>query len=142
MFKVSVCEWEQGATLIAELDKLWLQNRSNYIAPRNDPITKSDESAQWPFWSPDGAIIYYTTRRGLWAIGASGGTPELVLEGVTAAAIHADGKTFAYVRENKLWVGPLKGGQPKQFGRSPLPERRPTGNCSRTTALEFGLLPL
>jgi eukaryotic-like serine/threonine-protein kinase len=91
-------------------------------APEATQLTKSDESAQWPFWSPDGAIIYYTTRRGLWAIGASGGTPELVLEGVTAAAIHPDGKTFAYVRENKLWVGPLKGGQPKQFGRSPFPE--------------------
>jgi eukaryotic-like serine/threonine-protein kinase len=91
-------------------------------APEATQLSKSDESAQWPFWSPDGAIIYYSTRRGLWVIGASGGTPELVLEGVTAAAVHPDGRTFAYVRENKLWVSPLKGGQPRQFGRDPFPQ--------------------
>jgi len=91
-------------------------------APEATQLTKSGESAQWPFWSPDGAIIYYTTHSGLWAIGASGGTPELVLEGVTSAAVHPDGKTFTYVRENKLWLGPLRQGQPKQFGRSPFPE--------------------
>jgi serine/threonine protein kinase len=89
--------------------------------PEAAQLTKSSESAQWPFWSPDGSVIYYTTRGGLWAIGASGGTPELVLEGVTAAAAHSDGKTFAYLRENKLWAGPLRQGQPKQFGRDPFP---------------------
>jgi eukaryotic-like serine/threonine-protein kinase len=86
-------------------------------------LTKSNEHCNLPFWSPDGSTIYYTTRGGggLWAVGASGGTPELVLERATAAAIHPDGKTFAFVRERKLWVGPLKGEPPKEMGQAPFP---------------------
>jgi len=88
-------------------------------APDAEQLTKSAESCDWPFWSPDGSTIYYSTARGLWAVGASGGTPELALEKVTAAAIHPDGKTFALARDGKLWVGPLKG-QPRQLGQTPF----------------------
>ncbi|HEY7391639.1 MAG TPA: protein kinase [Bryobacteraceae bacterium] len=100
-------------------------------APEAAQLTRSTESAEWPFWSPDESVIYYTTRSGLWAVGASGGTPELLLEGVTAAAIHPDGKTFAYIRGNKLWMGLLKSSEAKVFGRDPFP------NAIRTGRLEF-----
>ncbi len=91
-------------------------------APEAAQLTRSAEDAEWPFWSPDESVIYYTTRSGLWAVAASGGTPELVLDGATAAAIHPDGKTFAYIRGNKLWIGPLQPSQAKPFGRDPFPD--------------------
>jgi Tol biopolymer transport system component len=40
-------------------------------------LTHGTDSASSPFWSPDGATIYFASRGGLWAVGASGGTPEL-----------------------------------------------------------------
>jgi Tol biopolymer transport system component len=85
-------------------------------------LTKSTESCVGIFWSPDGSIIYYTTDTGLWTVGASGGNPNLELEKVNAAAIHPDGKTFVFVRDGKLWVGPLRG-QARPFGQSPFPAR-------------------
>ena len=89
-------------------------------------LTKSNELCALPFWSPDGSTIYYTTRGGgLWAVGASGGTPELVVEHAAAATIHPDGKTFAFVRERKLWVGPLKGEPPKEMGQALFPANAP-----------------
>ncbi len=84
-------------------------------------LTKSAKSCAWPFWSPDGSTIYYTTTKGLWAVGASGGTPELVLENVASATIHPDGKTFAFLRDGRLWVGPLHG-QPKRIELGPTPQ--------------------
>ncbi len=88
-------------------------------APDAEQLTKSADSCNWPFWSPDGSTIYYTTARGLWAVGASGGNPELVLEKVGAATIHPDGKTFAFARDGKLWVGPLRG-DPRQLAQTPF----------------------
>jgi Tol biopolymer transport system component/predicted Ser/Thr protein kinase len=85
-------------------------------APDAAKLTKASETCRAPFWSPDGSTIYYTSSKGLWALGASGGSPELVLEKVTAATIHPDGTTFAFVRDGKLWVGALKG-QPKQIAQ-------------------------
>ncbi|HTC31956.1 MAG TPA: protein kinase [Bryobacteraceae bacterium] len=93
-------------------------------APDAAQLTKSAEACGWPFWSPDGSTIYYTTIKGLWAVGASGGTPELVLENVISAAIHPDGKTFAFMRDGRIWMGPLHG-RPRQveFSSSPLTEK-------------------
>ncbi len=89
-------------------------------APDAAQLTKSAEICTWPFWSPDGSTIYYTAPKGLWAVGSSGGTPELVLENVTSAAIHPDGKTFAVMRDGRLWVGPLHG-KPRQIELGPSP---------------------
>jgi Tol biopolymer transport system component/tRNA A-37 threonylcarbamoyl transferase component Bud32 len=71
------------------------------------------------FWSPDSATVYYSSKGSLWAIGVAGGTPELVMEKATDVALHPDGKTVAFNRENKTWTGELKGGVPKEL---PLPQ--------------------
>ena len=82
-------------------------------------ITKSSESCNLPFWSSSGSAIYYTTLSGLWEVGASGGVPELVLEKVTSASTHPDGKTLAFVRDGGLFIGQTKQ-DPNQFGRTIL----------------------
>jgi Tol biopolymer transport system component/predicted Ser/Thr protein kinase len=73
-------------------------------------LTRGGASAQRPFWSPDGSTIYFLSRgdaggrRGLWAVNANGGRAERVIDAVTSAAVHPDGKTFAFVRDGRLWV--------------------------------------
>jgi eukaryotic-like serine/threonine-protein kinase len=73
-----------------------------------------------PFWSKDGTSIYYGTPGGaLWSIGATGGTPELIMEQASAAALYPDGKTLVFNRDGKTWAGPLKGGTPKEVSSAP-----------------------
>jgi len=43
-----------------------------------------------------------------------------VLEDVDAAAIHPDGKTLAFVRDDKLWLAALRGGPAREFWPGPL----------------------
>src|ERR1039458_10739528 len=66
-------------------------------------LTRSTKDCHAPIWSPDGESIYYFADGSLWAIPASGGAGQLVLEHVEAAAIHPDGKTLAFARDGKLW---------------------------------------
>jgi Tol biopolymer transport system component len=68
-----------------------------------------------PFWSPDGTTIYYSSHDDLWAVGASGGTSELVMEKASAPALYPDGKTLVFQRDGKTRAGPLKGGTPREL---------------------------
>jgi Tol biopolymer transport system component len=43
----------------------------------------------------------------------------MVLDGVDAAALHPDGQTLAFDRDRKLWIGSLKGGEPKALWQGP-----------------------
>ena len=104
------------ATRIHGIDQVFTKTIGG---PDAEQLTRSADNCNWPFWSPDGSTIYYTTARGLWAVGASGGNPELVLEKVGAATIHPDGKTLAFARDGKLWVGPLRG-DPRQLAQTPF----------------------
>ena len=84
-------------------------------------LTKASEDCFRPFWSPDGESIYCVRAdHDLWAVPASGGTEQLVLEHVDAAAIHPDGKTLAFARDGKLWLAALLGGPAKEFWSGPL----------------------
>ncbi len=63
-------------------------------------ITRQDASCYRPFWSPDGARIYYIVNRAgrdrsIWSTGVAGGQPEKVMDGVARAAISPDGQTLA-----------------------------------------------
>lgn len=84
-------------------------------------ITHSATECGSPFWSPDGSKIYYSSSNGLWSVPASGGASELVLDNAQGATIHPDGKTLAFVRGGKLWIGGLKGEQPREFAPAPFP---------------------
>jgi serine/threonine protein kinase/Tol biopolymer transport system component len=73
-----------------------------------------------PFWSPDGSTVFFVAEPeqpgeapGLWAINATGGMPERVIEGATTAAVHPDGRTFAFTRGGRLWIG-------REFGKPPF----------------------
>lgn len=76
-------------------------------------VTSGRQDALFPFWSPDGARIYYLSGSALWAVGVTGGDPELLLRDVAQAAVAKDGKTFALLRPEsfssgyRIFVGPL-----------------------------------
>jgi hypothetical protein len=72
-----------------------------------------------PFWSPDGATIYYGSLGDLWAIAASGGTPELVMKKAAAPALHPDGRTLVFERDGNTWAGSLGGGTPRKLEQAP-----------------------
>ena len=43
-------------------------------------LTRGSTSCFRQFWSPDGLTIYYQSGLDLWAVGASGGTPQFVMK--------------------------------------------------------------
>jgi eukaryotic-like serine/threonine-protein kinase len=92
-------------------------------APDAAQLTHASEECGAPFWSPDGATIYYSSRSSggvaLWAVGASGGTPRLVMEKASAAGLHPDGKSLVFERDGRIWASSLQGGSPREFWRSP-----------------------
>ena len=82
-------------------------------------LTHGSQNCSGVFWSPNGAAVYYITLPTLWTVGASGGTPQMVLDRVGSATIHPDGKTLVFVRDGKLWAGDLQGGQPREVWAGP-----------------------
>jgi len=66
-------------------------------------VTYGHFDATQPFWSHDGRRIYFTSqaqeKQGIWSIGASGGTPEIVVRDALRGAISPDGATIAFLRD-------------------------------------------
>jgi serine/threonine protein kinase len=75
----------------------------------------------FPFWSPDGSTIYVTSVNDTWAVPASGGEPQMVLKNGRIGTVHPDGRTFSFVRNNRLWIGPLAEGQAKEYFHPSFP---------------------
>ncbi|MEP6961001.1 MAG: protein kinase, partial [Acidobacteriota bacterium] len=73
-------------------------------SPEASQITRGNRGAVYPFWSANGASIYFALGDELWVVGATGGTPDRVLEHATTASLHPDGKTFAFLRDSKFWT--------------------------------------
>lgn len=85
-------------------------------------LTRMKEDTFKSFWWPDGKFVYFHSGGSLWAVGAAGSSPEKVLEGVAMAALHSDGRTFAFIRSGKLWVGPdprFETAPPRELGKAP-----------------------
>jgi serine/threonine protein kinase/Tol biopolymer transport system component len=78
-------------------------------------LTHSSADATMPFWSAEGATIYFASQGALWAIGSSGGMPERILDHVARARLHPDGKTAAILKDGKIWTGPFRGGPWREF---------------------------
>jgi Tol biopolymer transport system component len=74
-------------------------------SPTAARVTNCVYDCTHPFWSPDGKRIYYVSlarqREGIWSIGAAGGTPQVVVENATMAAISPDGHTVAFLRDEQ-----------------------------------------
>ncbi len=83
------------------------------------PLTTDTRNCSLPFWSTDGASVYYVSAGSLWSVPAAGGVSQKVLEDVSAAALHPDGKTLAFECGRKIWVAPLAGGDAKELWPGP-----------------------
>jgi eukaryotic-like serine/threonine-protein kinase len=92
-------------------------------------ITKAAQSCTYPFWSPDGSRIYYRSDAGIRAVAASGGATQLVLKDAGAATIHPDGKTFAFTRGGRLFIGTAE--EPKEYANAAFPSN------ATVTSLQF-----
>ncbi len=78
-------------------------------------LTHSAKSCDQPFWSPDGAAIYFTSDHDLWAVASSGGAPQRLLDKVSGPTLHPGGNTVLFQRDGRLWIASLKGGAQREF---------------------------
>src|SRR5262245_31317242 len=90
-------------------------------------VTRAPYDCKHPFWSPDGKRLFYVSlardREGIWAVGAAGGTPQVVVENANRGAISPDGRTLAFLRDEEradivgtsaLWLSSPVGAEPKR----------------------------
>jgi Tol biopolymer transport system component len=99
-------------------------------------ITNSSTSWWRPFWSPDGTRIYGGFTSGLWSVGATGGMPQLAVEGAYSfATISPDGRTLAFFRYQgercALWISSPSGENPRRYQEPPFPESFRFGHALR-----------
>ena len=99
-------------------------------------ITHSPRDCREPFWSSDGAHIYYLSQaagdESLWRVSAAGGTPNVALRNVSYATLSPDGKTLVFLREEggyggffrSLWISSPPGAKPQRYSEPPLGDRR------------------
>jgi eukaryotic-like serine/threonine-protein kinase len=87
-------------------------------------LTRSSKDCFFPFWSPDGIRIYFISEQTLWSIGATGGSPEKILDNVAQAAIAADGQTLAALRGGEstfeIWTGSIGGNKLSRYNKGSL----------------------
>jgi serine/threonine protein kinase/Tol biopolymer transport system component len=101
-------------------------------------VTRALFDVSNPFWSPDGARIYYHSLaqewESLWSISAAGGQPTLVVQNATRATISPDGQTLAFFREVKaeqtrtysdaaIWTSAPDGKNEQRYTEEPLSRR-------------------
>ena len=97
----------------AEVDGVFqILVRSNGAAMPSQ-LTRLAKDCFFPFWAPDGSRVYFISEQSLWSVGATGGTPEKVLDNVAQAAIAPDGRTLAALRADgstySIWTGSIPG---------------------------------
>lgn len=103
----------------------------NFGSPTAAQITNSATDCSSPFWSTDDSMVFYLGpgARGtdLYLIGATGGSPQMVLANVSAAAIAPDGKSLALLRSDftgkeplALWTADGNGSSPRKIDTNPL----------------------
>jgi TolB protein len=71
--------------------------------------------ARTPYWSPDGSRLLFLSDRGIELAPALGGTSRLLVAAagsLVAGPIAPDGRSFAYARNDSLYVQALQGSAP------------------------------
>ena len=99
-------------------------------SPLRTQITHARFDCHDPFWSPDGARLYFHSQAGasdaLWTVSPAGGPADVVVEGAMHAAISRDGRTLALLREEgagigmSLWFASSSGSQLRPYKHPPL----------------------
>ena len=91
-------------------------------------LTRSTNDCFFPFWSPDGIRIYFISEQTLWSIGATGGTPEKILDNVAQATVANDGHTLAVLRGAQnayaIWTGDITGKKLTKYAKGPFSKLR------------------
>ncbi|MEO7837079.1 MAG: protein kinase [Acidimicrobiales bacterium] len=122
-------------TYLGEADGILQVFTRSLASSMSARITQTARDCKDPFWSKDGTRIFYVSpagnAEGLWAVGAAGGSPQVVLKNVSAAALSPDGNTLALLREDNdqanflsLWTSSPPGAEPVRYAQTPLGEKR------------------
>jgi Tol biopolymer transport system component len=99
-------------------------------APMAAQVTNSPTDCERPFWSPDDSRIYFFSAgvgtTDLYAIGATGGSAEVVVPDASAAALSRRGNTLAFLRADptgrdrlSMWIVEA-GAPPRRFTGRPF----------------------
>jgi serine/threonine protein kinase len=67
-------------------------------------ITRVNNAATRPLWSPDSSSIYFHSENAVWSVSPAGGSPERLFDQVGGFAPHPDGKRFLIGRSGKFLI--------------------------------------
>jgi len=125
---------------VAEVDDVLQVFTRSLSASQRLQITRSAFDCRDPFWSPDGAWIYYHSRArlsdALFRVSPAGGRPEKVVDNALRAAISPDGATLASLQADpdstsiniRLWLSSPPDAQPVQVKTAPFGGSRGFGD--------------
>ncbi len=126
----------RSVAYVAEVDGVLQVHTRSLDSSKSARITRALSDCREPFWSPDGTRIYYTSLAGsslgLWSVGATGGTPQVVARNARTAAIAPDGQRLVLLREEgqqgafslSLWVSSPPGTEPVRYPDPAFAARR------------------
>ena len=97
--------------------------------PMPAQITSGQLACRWPFWSPDGARIYYWLAGSIWEVGAAGGESHELVHGVELAwppaSLSPDGATMAYYHVEGAMITvrlmKMRNGDSRMYDHAPFP---------------------
>ena len=103
-------------------------------APSRTQITRMANDCILPFWSRDGARLYFTTvdtleHFSIWTIAVGGDAPALVLDNALGGALTCDGRTLAFLHQESpssysLWLSSPTGADPAPYRLPPFDQLR------------------
>ena len=100
----------QTIAYVAEVEGILQIHTRGVSSPSSAQITSRPYDCKYPFWSHDGKRIYYVSlaadREGIWSVGATGGTPQVVVRNASRGAISADGRLAFLRAEDRAEIVP------------------------------------
>jgi Tol biopolymer transport system component len=126
----------RSVAYVGDVDGVLQVHTRSLDSSKSARITQALSDCREPFWSPDGTRIYYTSLAGsslgLWSVGATGGTPQVVVRNARVAAMAPDGQRLVLLREEgqqgafslSLWVSSPPAAEPVRYPDAALAARR------------------
>jgi Tol biopolymer transport system component len=114
-----------NVAFIAEVDGVSQVFVRELASPMAAQITRGRSDCAQPFWSADGARVFFRQDGALWSVGSAGGAAEKIIDGVAEAAMSPDGKALALMRPAsaqdsvELWLAGAGGAQPRRYEGGP-----------------------